>query len=60
MIVGLAWFLLAQEIADQAVNEWHPALIVLVVYGNLPSVSTQYIGSAKKIASLISLANPDH
>jgi anaerobic magnesium-protoporphyrin IX monomethyl ester cyclase len=59
IIDGPAWFLSAQEIVDQALNDYQANLIVLVVYGNQPSASTQNMSSAGKIAELLRQASPD-
>jgi anaerobic magnesium-protoporphyrin IX monomethyl ester cyclase len=55
-----AWFMSAQEIVDQVVEKYDPTLIVLVVYGNQPSASTQNMGSAGKIATLLKQTSPDY
>jgi anaerobic magnesium-protoporphyrin IX monomethyl ester cyclase len=49
----------AQQIVDNVTNDFVPALVVLVVYGNQPSASTQNMSPAGKVAALIKKADPD-
>lgn len=48
----------AAEAARIATEDYAPTLIVIPVYGNQPSASTQNMGSTGKIARLIKEANP--
>lgn len=57
IIDGPAHNLSIDEIAKQAVDDYAPRLIVLVVYGNQPSASTQNMTCAGGIARKIKDAN---
>jgi anaerobic magnesium-protoporphyrin IX monomethyl ester cyclase len=59
IIDGPALQLSAEQIADSVVSDYHTTLVVLVVYGNQPSASTQNMTSAGKIATLIKKRNPN-
>jgi anaerobic magnesium-protoporphyrin IX monomethyl ester cyclase len=59
IIDGPALGLSAKQIATMAVDDFSPTLIVIVVYGNQPSASTQNMSSAGKIASLIKEADAE-
>jgi len=59
IIDGPALQMSAGQIADSVTNDFNPSLVVLVVYGNQPSASTQNMTSAGKIASLIKAQNPE-
>jgi len=57
IIDGPALNLSAEQIAKSAVDDFDADLIVIVVYGNQPSASTQNMSSAGKIATLIKEAD---
>lgn len=57
IIDGPALNLSAEQIAKSAVDDFSPTLVVIVVYGNQPSASTQNMSSAGKIATLIKEAD---
>ncbi|CUW38878.1 putative Radical SAM domain-containing protein(Radical SAM, alpha/beta horseshoe,221-414) [Magnetospirillum sp. XM-1] len=49
----------AEETARTAVNEYDARLVVVVVYGQQPSASTQNMGAAGRIARQIKALKPD-
>ncbi|MCV6636801.1 B12-binding domain-containing radical SAM protein [Candidatus Albibeggiatoa sp. nov. NOAA] len=59
IIDGPAHNLSVDEIAEQAVSDLSPKLIVIVVYGNQPSASTQNMTVSGKVATAIKQHQPN-